>query len=265
MSPVFKTGRFCLGEKANFSTSAAVRHFNLSFISPAVWSLLFLWNVSADFAPNLFVFFIVMIFNNMLPCVFLSLSAATVIWRTIKSASWSGEPFKTSASWRDCKYPVFTSQRCVKLPPCTITRMKHIPIHAGLQKQTLPRSKNTTDSHFQHILDFIFERNMHKTRPFHTHPWNLSYVFPRSASSECVLPSAHAEAPVNRMEVSVHGATLPTHTHTHTCMFMTGSCRDDRRTGLEEEALPQFCWAWCLWRAWSESGRNFSDDVTSGK
>lgn len=48
----------------------------------------------------------------------------------------------------------------------------------------------------------------------------ISYAFPRSVSSGCVFPSSHTEAPVNRIEVSVHRAALLTHTHTPACLWL---------------------------------------------
>lgn len=63
------------------------------------------------FASELFVFF-GGFFQFWYLITLFSVSATTVIWRTIKSASSRGEPFKTSDCWRDCKCTVFTSQHC---------------------------------------------------------------------------------------------------------------------------------------------------------
>lgn len=128
----------------------------------------------------------------------------------------------------------------------------------------LHTNRYLTESCTFSIFFFFFNlTTMHQARPFHTHPWNLACISPiQSRPSVCSrhltprLQSAKSRCQCAEQHIS----------HTPACLWL-------RAVGLtgwqacRTTGLPLFCWTWCLWRAWSQTGRDrtFSDDVMLDK
>lgn len=99
--------------------------------------------------------------------------------------------------------------------------------------------KTRTHTHKDTQRVYLDDTQVH---PLHTQPRNLSDI---ALSGVCVCVcqlTPRLQSTESRCQ-----CTTQHFPHTHTCMFMTLCWRDDRQAALQEDILPCFCCAECLW------------------